>query len=377
MSVRRKSRNALVKAGGVPEITKAHKAAIVLASLNEEAAKEIVGDISDEELRSFATAFSELKDVPPDMLQTIAAEFLEEAQQSANVLSGGSEEARRVLTAVAEEDRIERVMSGQPIAATPVDSAEVWERVEGYDDKSLAEYIENERLPVAATILSMLSIDKTAAVLTHADSEFSKTVLLELARRTAPAAQAVNDIAAAIDEALFQVSDSAPTEGSSGPNAGAMVGEIINFLPSEKRDAFMTYLSAADAEVGKEAMKSIITFESLYQRVPEAAAPALLREVAQDVMMTALKFGETNAEETVNFLLGNISKRMAEQYREELAEKNEVEQEDGETAQREFIKAMRRMAENGEFELNELPDPEAETADSGAEESASDEESAE
>ena len=370
MSVRRKSRNALVKAGGAREITKAQKAAIVLASLNEEAAKEIVGDITDEELRSFATAFSELKDVPPDMLQTIAAEFLEEAQQSANVLSGGSEEARRVLTAVAEEDRIERVMSGQPVAAAPVDSAEVWERVEGYDDKSLAEYIEGERLPVAATILSMLSIDKTAAVLTHADSEFSKTVLLELARRTAPAAQAVSDIAAAIDEALFQVSDSAPSEGSSGPNAGAMVGEIINFLPSEKRDAFMTYLSAADAEVGKEAQKSIITFESLYQRVPEAAAPALLREIAQDVMMTALKFGETNAEETVNFLLGNISKRMAEQYREELAEKGEIEQEDGEAAQREFIKVMRRMVDNGEFELNELPDPEAETADSGAEESA-------
>ena len=72
--------------------------------------------------------------------------------------------------------------------------------------------------------------------------------------------------------------------------------------------------------LGRQPVKSVITFEELYRRLPEAGVPIIMREAERSSLLAALRYGEANAQETVDFLLGNISKRMAEQYREELAE---------------------------------------------------------
>ncbi len=338
-------------------ITKAQKAAIILASLSAETASAIVEDISDAQLRAFASAFSELKSVPPQLLQAVAGEFVSEIQGPSGDLAGGIDEARRVFGALAEEDRLDRIFSD--LGGGGADST--WIRLGELDDKTIAEYIQAERMPVAATILSKLGIEKTASVLNCAEPDFSKDILLEMARKGQPSEAAVREIARAVEEDLLTVKPGAPAAG----NAGALVGEIINFLPAEKRDAFLEYLQETDKEVGAEARKSVITFEELHQRIPAAAAPALLREIEHDVLLAAIRYGEANAQETVDFLLSNISKRMAEQYREELAEMGEVKQQQGEDAQRSFISTLRKMNRDGDIEL--IPLPETEDGEEGEE----------
>lgn len=345
-----KPQNSLAKIKSEPGITKSQKAAIILASLSAETATAIVDEINDAQLRAFAKAFSELKSVPPQLLHAIAAEFVSEVQGSSTELAGGIDEARRVLGELAEEERVNRVLS--ELAGGGSES--VWVRIGEMDDKTIAEYVQAERMPVAATILAKLSIEKTAAILDHAEADFAKDILLEMARKSPPSEAVIQEIAYAVEEDLLKPMANKP----SGGNAGAVVGEIINFLPAAKRDAFLEYLQETDKEIGAEARKSVITFEELHQRVPAAAAPALLREIEHDVLLAAIRYGEANAQETVNFLLGNISKRMAEQYREELAEMDEIKQKQGEDAQRNFISTLRQMTRDGDLELIPLPSTE-------------------
>ncbi|WP_165793672.1 FliG C-terminal domain-containing protein [Hyphococcus luteus] len=342
--------------------TKAHKAAIVLASLSAEAAAAIVEEMSDAELRVFAKAFSELKSVSPQLLQAVAEEFIAEVGQEDNNLAGGPDETRRVLALMAQEERAERILSDMGGGG---DSA-VWPRIEKIEDQELADYIQAQRMPVAAAIISKLSHEKTASVLDLAEGDYAKAVLLELARKQPPSGEALEAIANVLEEELLKSSggaDEEEGEDGDGPkpknNAGAKVGEIINYLPGAKRDALLDHFKEADPEIGAAVRKAILTFEELHARMPAAGATALLRDLDREVLLKAIKYGETNAPETVEFLFGNISKRMVEQYKEELAEMETPSETDGETAQREVTGEVRNLVAQGEFKLIALQEEDA------------------
>lgn len=351
--------------------TQAHKAAIVLASLSAEAAASIVEEMSDDELRNFAKAFSELKTVSPQLLEAVAEEFLTAASDpEQSDLAGGSDEARRVLTIMAKEDRAERILADMGGGG---DSA-VWPRVEKVEAEELAQYIQAQRLPIAATILSKLSYEKTAAILNLAEAEYSQKVLLEIARKKPSSPDAMEAIANVLEEELLKAApaggdedededEDAPAAASPKGNAGAKVGEIINYLPGAKRDALLEHFKEADPEVGAEVRRAVLTFEELYTRMPASGATALLRDLDREILLKAIKFGETNAQETVEFLFGNISKRMVEQYKEELAEMETPSEEDGETAQREVTNTVRQLVNAGEFALVPLKEPEEEAGE--------------
>lgn len=334
--------------------TKAHKAAIVLASLSAETASAIVDEMSDAQLRAFAKSFSELKTVSPQLLQAIAEEFLAEVNHVDNDLAGGIDEARRVLSMMTAEERANRVLSDLSGGG----ASTVWVRVEKIEDEVLAEYIQAQRMPVAAAIVSKLAFERTAQILNHTDGDYAKQILLELARKQPPSAEALDAIASVLEEELLKPSVGGAEEEEEGEedakpksNAGAVVGEIINYLPGAKRDAFLEHLKEADPEVGAEVRRAILTFEELHARMPANGATALLRDLDREVLLAAIKFGETNAQETVAFLFGNISKRMVEQYKEELAEMEPPSETDGETAQREVTGVVRSLVRQGEFKL--------------------------
>ena len=343
--------------------TKAHKAAIILASLSAESAAAIVDEMSDDELRNFAKAFSDLKTVSPQLLEVVAEEFLAAASSpEQNDLAGGSDEARRVLTLMAKEERADRILADMGGGG----ESAVWSRVEKVEDEELAQYVQAQRMPIAATILSKLSYEKTAAVLNLAEAEYAQKVLLEIARKKPSSPDALEAISNVLEEELLRAAPSAaededgdeePAPAAAKGNAGAKVGEIINYLPGVKRDALLEHFKEADPEVGAEVRRAVLTFEELYVRMPASGATALLRDLDREVLLKAIKYGETNAQETVEFLFGNISKRMVEQYKEELAEMETPSEEDGEAAQREVTSVVRQLVNDGEFKLVPLKEP--------------------
>jgi len=123
---------------GNATFTKTHKAAIVLASLSADAASSLVENISDAQLRAFAKAFSELKAVPPQVLHSVAIEFVAEVQRKRTELAGGVDEARKVLGQITEDERSERIFSDLNGGGGD-NSAKVWETFETLGDAMIAE----------------------------------------------------------------------------------------------------------------------------------------------------------------------------------------------------------------------------------------------
>ena len=73
----------------------------------------------------------------------------------------------------------------------------------------------------------------------------------------------------------------------------------------------------------------------------------MLRDVAEEVLLKALKLGEAQGSATVAFVLENLPRRLSERYVEELAALTDVTRKEGEAAQIEITKAIQAQAKAG------------------------------
>ena len=91
----------------------------------------------------------------------------------------------------------------------------------------------------------------------------------------------------------------------------------------------------------------MFTFEDIAVRLHGRDVAGVLRDVAEEVLLKALKLGEAQSSATVSFVLENLPRRLAERYVEELAGLDDVSRKEGESAQIEITKAIQAQAKAG------------------------------
>lgn len=328
------------------QMTRAHKAAIILIALGPETARGIVSEISDAHLTAFARAIADLQSVPQQLLHSVAREFLNDVERTGSDLVSGVADARKLLAAIAGEERAARAL------ADPRGPGFVFARLEEVESHLLGAYLAKQRPAVAAVVLGQLSSEKAASVLEAADPDFAQSALIELSKQHDIGEESVAAIAAGIESDFLVGRAVSPSAGA----AVNLVTEIVNCLPAKTRDALLDRLDKLDAGTARTVRRAIIVFEDLHKRVPEPAAPLLIREIDKETLLKAVKYGRKNAPDAVRFLFGAISKRMVEQYEEELGAMAEVKPVEGEAAQRAIMRVLRKLSAAGEVKL--APPPE-------------------
>lgn len=82
--------------------------------------------------------------------------------------------------------------------------------------------------------------------------------------------------------------------------------------------------------------------------------PKITRDVEPEALVTAFAFAAASGEAenaAAEFMLRNMSKRMADGLREEMQARGKVRQKDGEAAMTQIVAAIRDMTESGEITL--------------------------
>jgi flagellar motor switch protein FliG len=112
-------------------------------------------------------------------------------------------------------------------------------------------------------------------------------------------------------------------------------------------------LEAEDAGFAAEVRRAIFTFVHIPTRLSPRDAPKITRLVDQPVLVTALAAaqGKPGLEEAAEFLLANISQRLSQGLREEMATRGRIKDKDGEDAMAAIITAIRTLEASGEITL--------------------------
>ncbi|WP_331347004.1 flagellar motor switch protein FliG [Cellvibrio sp. UBA7661] len=315
------------------------QAAILLMSLGEADAAEILKHMGPKEVQRIGAAMTQLQNVQQSEVQAVLANFLDEVRTLTGLGVGADNYIRKMLVTALGEDKanslIDRILIGGN--TTGLDTLKWMEA------RSVADIIRNEHPQIQAIVIAYLDSDQSAEILTY----FPEKVRLDIMMRVASldtvqpsALQELNDIL----EKQFSGNAASQTKAMGGYKVAA---EIMNNLDGSIEAELMEGIKEIDEDMGNQIQDLMFVFENL-KDVDDRGIQALLREVSSDVLVVALKGADDELKEKI---FKNMSKRAAELLRDDLETKPPMRLADVEAAQKEILITARRMADAGEIML--------------------------
>ena len=315
------------------------RAAMLLMSVGEADAAEVLKHLGPKEVQRVGTAMSSLPEVKQEQIEGVVRLFLEEVGGQSGLGVGADEYIRNMLTKALGEDKatglIDRILLGGN--TTGLDTLK-W-----MEPRAVADIIRNEHPQIQTIVLAYLEADQAAEVL----AQFPEKVRLDIVMRVAalesvqPAAlQELN----AILEKQFSSSAGAQAQMLGGVKTAA---DIMNFLESSVEAEIMDGIKEVDEDLATEISDLMFVFDNLID-VDDRGIQALLREVATDSLKIALRGSDSGLSDK---FLGNMSKRAAEILKDDMEAMGPVKVSEVELAQKEILAIARRMADAGEIAL--------------------------
>ncbi|SHI82506.1 flagellar motor switch protein FliG [Shimia gijangensis] len=324
------------------------KATIIVRFLLNEGADLALSDLPEDLQVDLTQMMGEMRHVDRD---TLAHELLEFAGELETI---GLSFPRGITGALsALEGRISPYTAARLRKEAGVrQTGDPWKRLQNLAVEDLIGIIDSESTEVAAVMLSKLDVAKAAELLGNLPGEKARRITYAVSLTGAVTPEAVDRIGVSL---AAQLDDIPPRAFSEEPVA--RVGAILNYSPTSTRDDVLSGLEETDAGFASAVRKAIFTYADIPQRVAPRDVPRVVREVDQTALVTALTFSNEGYEGlATEFLLENMSTRLADQLREEVEDRGTVVMRDGEAAQTAVVAVVRLLVDGGEIQLIEPQD---------------------
>lgn len=325
----------------VARLNKRQKAAIVVRLLRSEGVDLSLQDLPDDLQVGLTREMGNLRSVSRDTLRAVVDEFVEEMEGFGLSFSGGLRGALTFLDGAlspAAVDRLKAEAGGDVVT-------DAWARLNGLESERLVPMIEAESVEIGAVILSKLAVPKAADILGQLPGEAARRLAYAMGQTTV-SPETVTRIGAALVARL----DAEPKSAFGGEPVDR-VGAILNVSAAVTRDDVLDGLDRQDKPFADKVRAVIFTFADIPNRLEPADVPKVIREVDPPVLTAALKTALTDEKTApaVEFILSNMSQRMAQQLRDEIETMGRVK--DGEAATGAVVQAIRDMEESGAIML--------------------------
>jgi flagellar motor switch protein FliG len=324
---------------GASNLPKLEQAAILLMSLGEADAAEILKHMGPKEVQRIGSTMATLQNVQQGQVEVVLTGFLDEVRTLTGLGVGSDNYIRNMLVSALGEDKanslVDRILLGGN--TTGLDTLK-W-----MDARSVADIIRHEHPQIQAIVVAYLDADHASDVLSNLQDRMRLDIVMRIAalENVQPAAlQELNDIL----EKQFSGASSSQAKDMGGIKVAA---EIMNNLDSAQESELMDAIKEIDEDLGMNIEDLMFVFDNL-KDVDDKGIQALLREVSSEILITALKGSDEELQEKV---FGNMSKRAAELLRDDLEAKGPVKVSEVEGAQREILTIARRLADAGEIVL--------------------------
>ena len=316
------------------------RSAILLMSLGEEEAAEVFKHLGPKEVQKLGAAMASLENVSRSQVETILGEFRKEAEGQSGLGGDSAEYIKSVLNKALGSDRaanlIERILHGGDTAGI--------ESLKWMDSGAVAELIKNEHPQIIATILVHLDRDQASEILSFFVERLRNDVILRIATLDGIQPTALKDLNDVLTRLLTGSTNTIKKAAMGGTRVAA---EILNYMPTALETTVIATVRDFDPEIAQKIQDEMFTFDNLMD-LDDRAIQLLLREVQSESLIVALKGTNAELRERV---FKNMSTRAAEMLREDLEAKGPVRVSEVEAEQKEILKIVRRLADEGQIAL--------------------------
>ncbi|MDN6857470.1 flagellar motor switch protein FliG [Pseudomonas sp. CAN2814] len=321
------------------KLNKVDKAAILLLSLGETDAAQVLRHMGPKEVQKVGVAMAQMRNVHREQVEQVMGEFVEIVGDQTSLGVGADSYIRKMLTQALGEDKannlIDRILLGGNTSG--LDSLK-W-----MEPRAVADVIRYEHPQIQAIVVAYLDPDQAGEVLSHFDHKVRLDIILRVSSLNTVQPSALKELNLILEKQFAGNANSTRTTMGGVKRAA----DIMNYLDSSVEGALMDAIREVDEDLSGQIEDLMFVFDNLAD-VDDRGIQALLREVSSDVLVLALKGSDDAIREKI---FRNMSKRAAELLRDDLEAKGPVRVSEVEGAQKEILTIARRMAESGEIVL--------------------------
>ncbi len=314
-------------------------AAILLMSLGEEEASEVFKHLSPKEVQALGETIAKLKVIKRAQVEYVLDKFDVVAETHSTLVTDTDEYVRAVLRKALGEDKanllLDRILQGSDVSSI--------ESLKWMDAASVAELLRNEHPQIIAAILAHLDFDQTSSVLKMFTERGRNEVLIRIATLDGIQPTALKDL----NEVMSQILAGGERMKKSSLGGAKTAAEIINMMGSSVEASVLDYIREADSDLAQKIMDNMFTFDDV-NKIDDKGIQAVLKEVQSESLIVALKGASADLREKI---FRNMSSRAAETLREDLETRGPVRLSEVEAEQKEMLKIVRRLVDEGQIVL--------------------------
>ena len=314
------------------------KAALLLMTLGPDAAAGVLRQLGPREVQKLTMKMASMTPQSRETVEPVLIEVNEHFGKG-SMIQSDDDQLREMLTKALGDDRanqlLSRMLSGSETAGI--------ESLKWMDAATAADLIKGEHPQIIATILVHLEYDQAGEILKNFDERLRNDVVLRIATLDGVQPTALKEL----NDALTRMLSGATTVKKAAMGGVRHAAEILNFVGSTAETAVIDNVREYDPELAQKILDEMFVFENLLD-VDDRGIQAILREVQSDSLIIALKGAPPELREKV---FKNMSSRAAEMLREDLEARGPVRLSEVEAEQKEILKTVRRLAEEGQVML--------------------------
>lgn len=316
------------------------RAAVLLLSLGEVEAADVLRHMEPKEVQKIGIAMATMSDITREQVERVMDQFNTELGSKTSLGVGSDDYIRNMLVQALGSEKagnlIDRILLGRNTSG--LDSLK-W-----MEPRAVADLVRNEHPQIIAIVMAHLDPDQAAEVLKCLPERARSDVLLRIATLDGIPPHALNEL----NDVMARQFAGSQNIKSSSVGGIKVAANILNFMDGGQDEALLGAISEVDGALGVQIRDLMFVFDNLAE-LEDRAMQTVLRDVPSDKLAVALRGADPRVKDKIT---ANMSQRAAEILVEDMEARGPVRLAEVESAQKEILAIVRKMAESGEIQLS-------------------------
>jgi len=324
----------------VAQFTGPQKTAIVMLALGEKFTAEAFKRMERQEIASVSKAMLDIDSVSREDVLDVLKEFNDSITYGAEMLMGGAEQVKRLLTKALDSETAKYILDTLEISSGPTP----FQELSNVSPRILAQILRNEHPQTLALILGHLHPDQAAELLSNLPSGVRAEVLMRLAKLEAVAEEMLHEVDKVLQSQLIAMG------GKEGKKVGGIssVAEILNAVDRATEEEVLSEIEEESQQMADDIRNLMFVFEDI-KALDDRSIRELLKDISNEELTKALKGASDDLKDK---FLKNLSERAAGMIREDLEIMGPVKLSEVEGAQQNIVKTVRRLEAEGRIAIS-------------------------
>jgi flagellar motor switch protein FliG len=316
------------------------RAAILLLSLGEQEAAEVMKHMGAKDVQRIGAAMTQLQNISRQDVSAILGEFTQTVENQTSLGVGVDDYLRKVLIGALGEDKasgvIDRILFGR--------SSKGLEALKWMDARAVSELIRQEHPQIISIVLAYLDADQSAEILSQFPEWLRADVVMRIATLDGIQPHALHELDEVIEKQFAGKTGALKTSVIGGLKTAS---NILNFMDASQENALIEHIKKVDDALGVKIQDLMFVFADVIE-IDDRGMQELLRAVPGEKLLLAMKGADDGLKEKI---FRNMSQRAAEMLKDDLESKGPVRLSEVEGAQKEILAIVRKMSEAGTIQL--------------------------